>query len=49
VDGYGSGVEGANVIVDGQLRAVTDNLGHYRLDQVYCTVFFYEVIWKYIC
>ncbi|TVU21253.1 hypothetical protein EJB05_30878 [Eragrostis curvula] len=34
VDGYGSGVEGANIIVDGQLRAVTDSLGHYRLDQV---------------
>ncbi|XP_052152388.1 uncharacterized protein LOC127770634 [Oryza glaberrima] len=34
VDGYGAGVEGANVIVDGQLRAVTDNLGYYRLDQV---------------
>ncbi|KAK3160680.1 hypothetical protein QOZ80_1BG0062920 [Eleusine coracana subsp. coracana] len=34
VDGYGSGVEGANVIVDGRLRAVTDSLGHYRLDQV---------------
>ncbi len=27
-------MEGANVIVDGQLRAVTDNLGYYRLDQV---------------
>lgn len=34
VDGYGAGVEGANVIVDGQLRAVTDSLGYYRLDQV---------------
>uniref|UniRef100_A0A0D9V022 Carbohydrate-binding-like fold protein n=1 Tax=Leersia perrieri TaxID=77586 RepID=A0A0D9V022_9ORYZ len=33
VDGYGAGVEGANVIVDGQLRAVTDNIGYYRLDQ----------------
>jgi len=27
-------VEGANVIVDGQLRTVTDSLGYYRLDQV---------------
>ncbi|XP_037405521.1 nodal modulator 1-like isoform X2 [Triticum dicoccoides] len=34
VDGYGAGIEGAKVIVDGQLRAVTDNLGYYRLDQV---------------
>ncbi|XP_051224560.1 uncharacterized protein [Lolium perenne] len=34
VDGYGAGIEGANVIIDGQLRAVTDNLGYYRLDQV---------------
>ncbi|KAL5228006.1 hypothetical protein ABZP36_016271 [Zizania latifolia] len=34
VDGYGTGVEAANVIVDGHLRAVTDNLGYYRLDQV---------------
>ncbi|KAG2597104.1 hypothetical protein PVAP13_5KG190200 [Panicum virgatum] len=34
VDGYGAGVEGANVIVDGQLRTVTDSLGYYRLDQV---------------
>ncbi|KAL6850380.1 hypothetical protein ACP4OV_021007 [Aristida adscensionis] len=34
VDGYGAGVEGANVIVDGQLRAVTDSHGYYRLDQV---------------
>ncbi|KAG8045309.1 hypothetical protein GUJ93_ZPchr0008g12534 [Zizania palustris] len=33
-DGYGAGVEGANVIVDGHLRAVSDNLGYYRLDQV---------------
>lgn len=30
-------MEGAKVIVDGQLRAVTDSLGHYRLDKVlYC-------------
>ncbi|CAM0881057.1 unnamed protein product [Alopecurus aequalis] len=34
IDGYGAGVEGANIIIDGQLRAVTDNLGYYRLDQV---------------
>ncbi|KAM0833417.1 hypothetical protein ACQ4PT_064262 [Festuca glaucescens] len=34
VDGYGAGIEGANVTIDGQLRAVTDNLGYYRLDQV---------------
>ncbi|KQK04071.1 nodal modulator 1 [Brachypodium distachyon] len=34
IDGYGAGVEGANLIIDGQLRAVTDNLGYYRLDQV---------------
>ncbi|XP_062197301.1 uncharacterized protein LOC133900188 [Phragmites australis] len=34
VDGYGAGVEGANVKIDGQLRAVTDSLGYYRLDQV---------------
>jgi len=34
IDGYGAGVESANVVVDGQLRAITDSLGYYRLDQV---------------
>jgi hypothetical protein len=38
-------VEGANVIVDGQSRALTDSLGRYRLDKVYLTVLFDEIIW----
>lgn len=34
VDGYGAGVDNATVIVDGQLRAITDSQGYYMLDQV---------------
>ncbi|CAD6238726.1 unnamed protein product [Miscanthus lutarioriparius] len=34
IDGHGAGVESANVVVDGQLRVITDSLGYYRLDQV---------------
>ncbi|KAK1315520.1 hypothetical protein QJS10_CPA05g00205 [Acorus calamus] len=34
VDGYGKGVKGVKIIVDGQLRAMTDNQGIYKLDQV---------------
>nr|CAD1833216.1 unnamed protein product [Ananas comosus var. bracteatus] len=34
VDTSGTGVEGVKIRVDGQLRAMTDNLGYYKLDQV---------------
>ncbi|KAK1277905.1 hypothetical protein QJS04_geneDACA007053 [Acorus gramineus] len=34
VDGYGKGVKGIKIIVDGQLRAMTDSQGIYKLDQV---------------
>ncbi|KAG1338774.1 nodal modulator 1 [Cocos nucifera] len=34
VDGIGAGVDNATVIVDGQLRAITDSQGYYMLDQV---------------
>ncbi|KAL5996451.1 hypothetical protein ACLOJK_026530 [Asimina triloba] len=34
VDGNGVGVEGVKIIVDGQIRSVTDWQGYYKLDQV---------------
>ncbi|KAI3940108.1 hypothetical protein MKW92_014647 [Papaver armeniacum] len=34
IDGYGVGVDGVVIIVDGQERATTDAQGHYKLDQV---------------
>ncbi|XP_074267787.1 uncharacterized protein LOC141591371 [Silene latifolia] len=34
VDGNGAGVDGAQLIVDGQERSVTDESGYYKLDQV---------------
>lgn len=34
VDDHGAGIENAKVILDGQLKAVTDSLGYYKLDQV---------------
>jgi hypothetical protein len=34
VDNRGAGIENAKVILDGQLKTVTDSLGYYKLDQV---------------
>ncbi|XP_010523920.1 PREDICTED: nodal modulator 3 [Tarenaya hassleriana] len=34
VDGYGMGVEGVKILVDGNQRSVTDKEGYYTLDQV---------------
>ncbi|KAL9239761.1 hypothetical protein vseg_014053 [Gypsophila vaccaria] len=34
VDGYGAGVDGAQLLVDGKERAITDGSGFYKLDQV---------------
>ncbi|XP_078158461.1 carbohydrate-binding-like fold [Carex rostrata] len=34
VDSSGAGIENAKVILDGQLKAVTDSHGYYKLDQV---------------
>ncbi|XP_072975145.1 uncharacterized protein [Typha angustifolia] len=34
LDDSGAGVEGVKIIVEGQLRAMTDHLGYYKLDQV---------------
>lgn len=35
VDSNLKGVEGVKIVVDGNLRSVTDNEGYYKLDQVY--------------
>lgn len=35
VDSNLKGVEGVKIIVDYNLRSVTDNEGYYKLDQVY--------------
>ncbi|OVA02510.1 hypothetical protein BVC80_9091g9 [Macleaya cordata] len=34
IDGYGVGVDGVKIIVDGHERSITDAQGHYKLDQV---------------
>ncbi|XP_016491513.2 uncharacterized protein LOC107811149 [Nicotiana tabacum] len=34
VDGDGNGIEGAEILVDGQKRSITDKEGYYKLDQV---------------
>ncbi|KAK9747603.1 hypothetical protein RND81_02G002700 [Saponaria officinalis] len=34
VDGYGAGVDGAQLLVDGKERSITDGSGFYKLDQV---------------
>ncbi|KAK1295234.1 hypothetical protein QJS10_CPA16g00565 [Acorus calamus] len=41
VNGYGKGVKWVKIIVDGQLRAMTDSQGIYKLDQIK----FYTVIY----
>ncbi|WOL10268.1 nodal modulator 1 [Canna indica] len=34
IDDHGAGVDSAKIMVDGQLRAITDGQGYYKLDQV---------------
>lgn len=34
VNGDGNGIEGVEILVDGQKRSITDKEGHYKLDQV---------------
>lgn len=34
VDGDGNGIEGVEILVDGQKKSITDKEGYYKLDQV---------------